>query len=307
MKKVSVLIIACLLAVSGCGTKPDGPTPAGSGDNETFYVYDLSDDMTHVRAVEYAVKEGTTSERVRALLQRIIDGPGQNRALSAIPQEISKVTYIMGADTVMVNFDAAFDRLPNMKKILCELAITDTLCQLDDVDAVGFAVEDVPISDRLGVPVGFLTPDSFVENDGALINAYEKAELHLFFTDETGSVLIEKVENITYNTNISMDRLIVENIISGPRGIDTAPTVNPSTVVNSVITRDGICYVNLNKEFLNKTTNVSDEVMVYSIVDSLSLLSNVNKVMILIDGSSDVRIGSIDLSAPLERNLEIIR
>ena len=303
MRKIQAIVLAALLLfVTGCAVK-DNTAPYG----DVISVYDLSDDLTHVRPAEFVLNEEDASERVRILLQRIIDGPDKNRALSAVPGDITKVTYVMGQESVMVNFDAAFSDLPVMKRILCELAITDTLCQLDGVNAVGFAVEDVPISDRLGNPVGFLTPDSFVENDGALINAYEKAELHLFFTDDSGKVLVEKAQNVTYNTNISMDRLIVDNIIAGPHGVDALPTVNPATTVNSVITRDGICYVNLSADFLNKTTNVSDEVMVYSLVDSLSLLSNVNKVMILIDGSSDVRIGATDLSAPLERSLELIR
>ena len=152
-----------------------------------------------------------------------------------------------------------------------------------------------------------INPDSFVENEGNMINMYERAELRLYFASEDGQKLVEKVETVTYNGNISMDRLVVDNIISGPKGTDAFSTINPSTVVNSVTTQDGICYVNLSEDFLNKITNVTDEVMIYSIVNSLTELGNINKVQILIDGEMNIRLGEYDLSTPFERDLDMIR
>ena len=100
--------------------------------------------------------------------------------------------------------------------------------------------------------------------------------------------------------------MVVESIIAGPKSSEVFATVNPSTVINDVMTDNGICYVSLNRDFLNKTTNVSDEVLIYSLVNSLTQLGNVNKVQILIDGRSDARLGEYDLSKLFERNLEMI-
>ncbi len=301
-KRLFFMILPLVLVLAGCA---ESALPKDTDDHDIL-VYDLSDDMTSVVPSGYDIKGEGISESVRELLQRIIDGPDNNRARSAIPETITSVRFMIGQQNVIVNFDQSFNELPQMKKILCECAVTDTLCQLDDITAVGFSVDGVPVSDNFGVPVGFLTPGSFTTADGTISGTDEKMEIHLFFTDETGKRLVEKVESITYTGTVSMDRLVVEEIIAGPHGMDCFATVNPATVVNSVVTRDGICYVNLTKDFLNKKSNVSDDVMIYSIVDSLSLLGNVNKVRILIDGSSDVRLGEMDISLPLERNLELI-
>ena len=51
---------------------------------------------------------------------------------------------------------------------------------------------------------------------------------------------------------------------------------------------------------------LSDEVVIYSIVDSLTGLSNENKVQIMIDGETEVSYGNIYLSAPFEANYDLI-
>ena len=68
------------------------------------------------------------------------------------------------------------------------------------------------------------------------------------------------------------------------------------------MTTDGVCYVNLDENFLMVVNNVSTDVSIYSIVNSLSELSNVNKVQILINGE----VPSSFSSSVFERNLDIV-
>ena len=302
---IAAVIIMAFSLLSACQNAGE----YRDGENKTvdIFVYDLNADMTGIEASRAEIDmDGDVSEDVKKLLQRIIDGPERGRSYSAIPNEITSVTYIIGPQTVGVNFNSAYYEVTKMRKILCEAAIVKTLCQLEDVYAVSFSVDGAPLCDSNNIPIGLLTPDSFVENDGSMINTYERAQLHLFFASEDGAHLVEKIENVTYNGNISSDRLIVDNIVIGPRTTDAFATVNPETKVNSVTTQDGVCYVNLSKDFLNKITNVSDEVMIYSIVNSLTELGNINKVQILVDGDMNVRLGEFDLSDLYERDLDMI-
>ena len=300
--KSNIVIIAVICALlSACAS------PSQNDREGILYVYDLSSDMSHIIPDDHRLASdiNDVGACVGELLQRIIDGPSGGRRNSAIPNEITSVTYYIGPQTVGVNFNSAYNEVPMMRKILCEAAIVRTLCQLDQVYAVSFSVEGVPVCDSKGIPLGLLTPESFIENDGSMINAYERAELHLFFADEEGKSLVEKAETVTYNSNIPLDRLVVDNVISGPKSTDAYATVNPATQVNSVMTQDGVCYVNLDSTFLNKITNVTDEVMIYSIVNSLTALDNINKVQILIDGEMNVNLGEFNLSTLFERNLSI--
>ena len=301
--KISVVFILLMITLlSGCDRMPESETGSAG-----ITVYDIGADMSHIEPAVFEQSPGDDiSENVRILLQRLIDGPEAANAYPAIPDGVTDVTFTIANNNVAIDLGSSYNEVPAVRKVLCEAAVVRTLCQLDGIASVSFSVDNVPLTDSSGVPVGMLMPDSFVENDGSMINTYERAQLHLFFAGADGQSLVEKVENVTYNGNISMDRVIVDSLIGGPHSSDVFATVNPATRVNSVTTQDGICYVNLSADFLNKTTNASDEVMIYSIVNSLTDLGNINKVQILIDGDVNVKLGEYDLSGLFERKLEMM-
>ena len=113
---------------------------------------------------------------------------------------------------------------------------------------------------------------------------------------------------IEYNSNISLERLVVEKIIGGPEDEELLPTVNPGTKIISIAVKDNICYVNLNKEFLITQNDVLPEVTVYSIVNSLIELQNINKVQISVEGNNAfVFRDTIDMAVLFERNLDILK
>ena len=80
---------------------------------------------------------------------------------------------------------------------------------------------------------------------------------------------------------------MVDEILAGPSGkiAGLYPTVNPDVKILSVMTKDGICYVNLDASFSNVVNNVSSDVAIYSIVNSLTELTNVHHVQILVNGT----------------------
>ena len=104
--------------------------------------------------------------------------------------------------------------------------------------------------------------------------------------------------------------MVLERLIEGPYAVEgltgMMDTLPEGTVVNKVSTKDGVCYVDFNDKFLNKRSDVTEEATIYSIVNSLVELSNVNKVQITVNGETKKVYTSIDISGMLERNLEII-
>ena len=70
-------------------------------------------------------------------------------------------------------------------------------------------------------------------------------------------------------------------------------------------TKDGICYVNLDDNFLTVPDNVSMDAAVYSIVNSLVELSNINKVQILVNGEVPTT-SAIFQNSTFERNLDMV-
>ena len=101
---------------------------------------------------------------------------------------------------------------------------------------------------------------------------------------------------------------MVEQLIAGVgKGEKAFPTINPGTKIVSVNVKDGICYVNLDNAFLTQIYNVTPEVTIYSITNSLVEIANVNKVQISINGDTNITYKEcINLSSVFERNLELV-
>ena len=98
-------------------------------------------------------------------------------------------------------------------------------------------------------------------------------------------------------------------LIAGPdaENEELYPVINSATKVLGVTVKDGTCYVNLDNGFLTQTYNVSAEVQIYSIVNSLVELSNINKVQIAVNGNTDMIFREkISLSNVFDRNLDLV-
>ena len=149
-----------------------------------------------------------------------------------------------------------------------------------------------------------MSADQFIDNDGNEINTYELAKIKLYFADESGTSLIAANREKHYSTNTPMERFVVEELIAGPTGQVEGlyPSINPSTKIVNVMTKDGICYVNLDESFLTVVNNVSTDLSIYAIVNSLVELSNINRVQILINGE----VPDSFSAASYERNLDIV-
>ena len=176
--------------------------------------------------------------------------------------------------------------------------------QLPEVSLVMITVEGSQLLDRKENTVGWMNAEQFIDNDGNEINTYEEARVRLYFADESGTKLIAADREKHYSTNTPLERFVVEELIAGPSGRIEGlfPSVNSGTKIVSVMTKDGICYVNLDETFLAVVNNVSTDVSVYAIVNSLVELSSVNKVQILINGEVPSSFGT----SAFERNLDIV-
>ena len=83
--------------------------------------------------------------------------------------------------------------------------------------------------------------------------------------------------------------------------------VSADTKLVRVTVKDDICYVDFDAEILNKPAGITDEAVVYSIVNSLVELPEINKVQFTINGQKTATFteGMIfDIS--FERNLDIV-
>ncbi len=297
-----VLILFSLL-LSACGEEEIDP-------GRRYDVYYISNTGTKVEVHPYEMQSDVTQEQVEELLKCLTEVQGIRDYKAPMAMGFDLLNYRLENEILTLDVNEKYKELSPSAEVLVRAALVCTLTQVNGVSFVEITVEGSPLYDNLNNLVGLMNADQFINNLGSQISAYEMADLTLYFANEAGDALIAVNRKKAYNTNIPLDRLVVEQLIAGP-GADVEgqvfPTINPDTQIVSVRTRDGICYVNLGESFLTQIYNVSAEATIYSIVDSLAELNTVNKVQISINGdTSGTYREKYSFSTVFERNLDIV-
>lgn len=299
-----------LFILTGCGRK-------GEERNQYHYkVYYVNHDRTSVISEDYVTETTDGEELLDELTEQLGTVPERLRYHAPLAGGFALLSMRLRDEQLILDFNTAYREQEMITEILNRAAIVRTLSQVKDVQYVSFLVEGEPLVDASGSVVGVMSADAFIDNAGNEINTYEKVKLQLYFADEDGTGLQAVSRTKVYNSNISLERLVMEELIAGPQEDDTGlaagrkdgPVINPATKIVSVAVRDGICYVNLDNSFLNQIYSVTPEVTIYAITNSLIELTGVNKVQISVNGETSVNYReNINLSTVFERNLDMVK
>lgn len=304
MKKWLGLFAIVLMCGLMCACK------SGDGDEEqqnTMQVYYMNREETAIAAVDYVLLSDNKTDAVAEVLNAMKREPEDNKMKASISAGIDIYSCRINENKLIIDFAKTYKDMPPTTEILVRAAIVRTVTQIEGIESVEFEIEGEPMIDYAGILVGAMNSGQFIDNAGTEINDYQVATLCLYFANDDGTALVSVNRTIEYNTNVSLEKLVMEQLIAGPASTDGNPTVNPSTKVINVTVNDGTCYVNLDETFLNQIYNVSSEVTIYSIVNSLVELESVNKVQILINGESQISYReSMNLNTTFGRNLDLV-
>lgn len=299
-----ICVLLFMFALTGC---------AGDGENANeqqniLQVYYINRDETSIRALEYDMQETDSLKAVEELLEVLRNAPEEKDLKATLFAEVEIRSYMIIDSKLLIDFGDSYKQMSPTTEVLVRAAIVRTMTQIEGIQNVEFKIEGETFLDSAGIVVGAMTADQFIDNTGTEINAYEVATLKLYFANKEGTELVPVSQTVEYNTNISLEKLVIEQLIKGPTELDSYPTINPATKLINVTVTDGTCYVNLDQTFLTQVYTVNSEVTIYSIVNSLVELDNVNKVQILINGDSNVRYReSLSLNTTFGRNLDLIQ
>ena len=223
-----------------------------------------------------------------------------------IPNDVEITNYSLDGVLLTLHFDEDYSKMSAVDEVLCRAAVVRTMTQIDGVDCVAFYIGDAPLTDAKGNLVGTMNQDSFIENPGEQINSIQNTTLTLYFSNLDGDGLVKEVrEDVYYSSNISMEKLIMEQLLDGPKTKDAKSAIPEGTKLVSVSVVDGVCYVSLDEAFKNQDYKVNEAIVIYSIVDSLSELSTISKVQISVNGdTSGVYRDNFPLADMYDRNMD---
>ena len=291
------MLLMLLAVLTGCGTREPET-------GKKISVYYVNTAETKVEVHDQYLNTKTPEEQLEETMTFLSTTPEKLEYKAPFDMGFQVLDYEVEDGKLVINVDKAYSELSVTTEVLVRAAVVRTLTQLSNVKYVTITVEGSQLYDNAGELVGWMNAEQFINNDGNEINTYELVKVKLYFANADGDKLIAAYREKHYSTNTPLERFVVEELIAGPSGQIEGlyPVINPETKIINILTKDGICYVNLDSSFLTVVNNASTEVAVYSIVNSLVELDNINKVQILVNGE----VPSTFSDSTFERNLDYV-
>ncbi|MCI8327734.1 MAG: GerMN domain-containing protein [Lachnospiraceae bacterium] len=298
--KIKVLFLAAaLLLLCGCRSEKE--------EKAKYQIYYLNEEKTGLHAMGYSAKEKGTKGLVREFLKKLSVNPKDVEYRKALPDNVEIVKSKIEGDQLSIWFDTDYYGMAASEEVLCRASIVKTLIQIPEISCISFFVGDAPLVDAKDNVVGLMTGESFVENPGEQINAIQTVPITLYFSNDSGDGLMVETYKVHYNSNISMEKLVIEHLLEGPKRGKGKSAIPEGTNLLGATTVDGVCYVNFDSGFLNQNYKIQEPIVIYSIVDSLSELSTVSRVQISVNGSTKgVYRDSYKLDKVYDRNLDYL-
>ena len=305
MKKIISLILVIVLtlsmvcALNGCKKKAD------NNNILIYYTNNTADELIY-KSTKINTKDIETIDLIQVLLDKMFNSKLEEKSYYSVKPndvEINSITFKDGV--VSIDFNYEYLKMTNVREIIFRAGVVLTLIQAPNVTGVIFTVENVPITNNSNEPIGMMTKDVFVNvllNDEGMLK--QTTELKVYFANEDNTKLVSVPYIFSIdNSSVSMEEYLITKLIEGPQANTEAnnkdsviditkinPTLNPNVTLISVVTTEGICYINFGADFLEQHLQISDELMIYSIVNTVCQLPYVSSVQFLIEGKKDVKL-----------------
>lgn len=297
-RKITALVMALVLgavAFSGCGKK----------ETESKYkIYYINEEQGEVLAESFVPSEETTQTMLEEMTEKLNKKNAEGHTL--LPENIEIQSCVDDDGMIRVDFNQEYHDLNPVDEVLLRASIVKDYVQIPNIYLVTITAEGTPIVDSQGQEIGAMSLDSFLENTGKEIMAYQYKELNLYFTNEEGNQLVPEARQVYYNGNTPIEKVIVEQLLRGPGESGHYATLPSDTRIVGVSVADGIAYVNLGKQFVDEALPVDAQIPVYSIVNSLIDAGNVSQVQISINGDTSLLFkDKVDMNQLFQVNHEL--
>lgn len=297
-RKITALVMALVLgavAFSGCGKK----------ETESKYkIYYINEEQGEVLAESFVPSEETTQTMLEEMTEKLNKKNAEGHTL--LPENIEIQSCVDDDGMIRVDFNQEYHDLNPVDEVLLRASIVKDYVQIPNIYLVTITAEGTPIVDSQGQEIGAMSLDSFLENTGKEIMAYQYKELNLYFTNEEGNQLVPEARQVYYNGNTPIEKVVVEQLLRGPGESGHYATLPSDTRIVGVSVADGIAYVNLGKQFVDEALPVDAQIPIYSIVNSLIDAGNVSQVQISINGDTSLLFkDKVDMNQLFQVNHEL--
>jgi germination protein M len=304
-KTISLLCSFILIFVSitlfGCKNEEEK-----ASDESGYRIYYTQKDE-HKLAVDYAGVEGDNmSELVGSFLSLLTNPTNTSEYSSALNNNVKIIDYSVTDNIVYLNFTSTYSNQSVIDEVLCRAALVLTLTQIDGVDFVGMNINGQPLLFKNNTASLMKASDFADISDDSLVDN-STIELTVYFANEAGDKLKASKETINFLGDCTLEKCIVERLIAGPKKSGYYNAIPTNVKVVDAYTRGNVCYVYFDNSINEVSVGIKDDILIYSIVNTLSELSYISNVQIIIDGDPLNKLHeTYSVETAFSRNLDLV-
>ncbi len=301
MKKkiISVLVLLCLMSVIFAGCTAE--------DSKIVKVYYLDIKKSTLITKDYELTANDTNGYVVELINVLSKDTNSPEYLKPIPAAVSLKDFYVRGGLLVLNFSKQYEEIDPIEEILVRAAIANTMLQIPGVEEVSFQVAGQPLVDSAGNVVSAMTKETFLNYNDNSKDALTKQKVNLYYSTEDGTALIKEEHEIYYDSRVLVASVVMDYLRKKPESKNAKVAIPSSTKVVSTLMSDGVCYVTLDSTLQNQLSDVSKNVIIYSIVNSLCDLDNVNTVVIKVENdNSSVEQNNLDIAGTYQKDYSLV-
>lgn len=275
---------------------------SNNGENSIVLdVYFFDSEVSAIVAERQTLYFDNRDDIIGKTVDKLVKGSKKN---TNIMNEKTRVNSIeKKGSLVTVDFSGEFLSGDKSRDTLAVYAVVKTLCQIPGVGEVLVTVGGKNVEGADGKKIEILSGENInIERDK---DGTENKSVVLYFLNDTGK-LSQIIRTIKITDTQPIEQYIINELIEGSGHAGLKDVISHDTTLISAQTTDGTCFVNFGSNFVTKNSELNHEIVIYSIVNSLTELDSVKNVQILVDGKKISNLGDISLSGTLSRKEDII-
>lgn len=304
MKKIIFVVVLCLIAIGIVASQ----SRFQDDDISTQVVYLANNNMNGLIPVKVSISERTLKGKINGVLNTLKEGTTSAKA--TVPKSIEFKDVQIDGTKATISFSENYTAMSSIEEIICRSSIVKSLTVLEEIDTVEFYIGSVPYMNSNGKVLGAMKEEDVVLDFIEDLEDQNTKTITLYFSDAEGMYLVPVKVDVKLNAEEQIEKTVLDLLIKGPEDKELRSTIPEGTKVKNIYTNEGVCYVDFNEDFVTKHSGGStgETMTIYSIVNTLTELNNVNKVQFLIEGTvRDEYKGHIDFNALFQANLDLIK
>lgn len=296
-----LVCLAMLLSASAC-TSGQGPQTAKE-DYGLWFAVDEESTRRDLPAIDMEHRVWDETPTAEQLLRALLEGPRSEHLKTPFPEGVSLRSVFVDKfnRTAQVDLSEQYGGLAGVDLTIADYCITLTLCQMPEINSVRIRVEGQYISyrDRQQMRTGDVLFSGIDEEPKTFLAA-------LYFPNQRGSLTAE-YRQVSRGEESTPARIVLEELQRGSSTGLVERALPMGTQILSLEVEQGVCRVDLSREFLLNKPRVEKEggLMVYALVNTLCALAGINQVQILVEGQKVDSYGGVSTSGPISANYDL--